>query len=100
MLGRDSNFPKGFYIEVSTLTGRGVLVPIKVFQTIGLYNQKHLPQHGDTEFPAPAKRAGFATIVSYDAVIYSHIDMKSDLNVERYKLSESKTLPDKQKISL
>jgi GT2 family glycosyltransferase len=67
-----SLFPTGYYNDVSTLTGRGVLIPTKVFRDIGLYNERHYKHYGDVEFPKRAAKAGYKLIVSYDAIVYSH----------------------------
>lgn len=79
-----SSFPAGFYNEVSTLTGRGVLIPTRVFQEIGLYNERHYKHYGDTEIPKRAEKAGFRLIVSYDAVVYSH--PLREVNDKKYRL--------------
>jgi len=67
-----SSFPEGYYTEVSTLTGRGVLFPIEVFRKVGLYNKQHFRHYGDTELPKRAEKNGYRLIVSYDAVVYSY----------------------------
>ncbi len=53
-----SEFPKRHCVEVSLLTGWGTLVPIRVFREIGLYDDEHFQQCGDTELPVRAKNAG------------------------------------------
>ncbi len=59
---------------VSTLPGRGTLIPFQVFTTIGLYNFKHFPHYGaDYEFSARARKAGFNLLINYKAVVKSHI---------------------------
>ena len=86
-----SSFPKGFFTEASTLTGRGVLIPSKVFREIGLYNNKHYQQCGDHELPKRAEYAGYKLIVCYDAVVYSYKeDTKHINNREEYRLSDIK----------
>jgi GT2 family glycosyltransferase len=86
-----ASFPKGFYNEVSTLTGRGVLIPIRVFRELGLYNQLHYKQYGDTELPKRAEKAGYRLIVSYDAVVYSHpLKENNFIQTEKYRLENVK----------
>ncbi len=60
-------------IEVNALSGKGVLIPVSIFKTIGLYNAEMLPHyHADTEFTIRASRAGFKVLLNYSAKIYSH----------------------------
>ncbi len=75
-----SSFGKGFTIEVSSLTGRGVLIPSKVFRELGLYNDKHYQQCGDTELPRRAYKAGYKLIVAYDVPVFSHVMDKGHIN--------------------
>lgn len=58
--------------NVSFLTGRGILVPVEVFRRVGIYNNKHYTQCGDTEFPVRARKAGYRLLVSYDVPVFSH----------------------------
>lgn len=56
---------------VDTLSGKGVLIPIEVFQKIGFYS-KHLPHYGaDMEFVLRAKKTGFPVLLSYQALVYN-----------------------------
>jgi GT2 family glycosyltransferase len=89
---RLSSFGKGYYIEVSYLTGRGVLIPPKVFREIGLYNNKHyLQQCGDIELPARARLAGYKLIVSYNVPVFSYVKDKGHINhLDTFKLSDIK----------
>ena len=85
-----SSFPKGFSVEVSTLTGRGVLIPAEGFRKIGLYDEKHFLQCGDTELPVRAARAGYKLIVSYDAVVFGYAEDRGNINhMQRYRLSDA-----------
>jgi N-acetylglucosaminyl-diphospho-decaprenol L-rhamnosyltransferase len=68
-----SSFPKGYTLPVSSLTGRGVLIPLSVFREIGLYNEQHYKQCGDLELPVRASKAGYPLIVSYDLCVFCHI---------------------------
>lgn len=61
-------------VEVDVLPGRGTLIPIEVFRTIGLFAERFLPQYGaDYEFSWRAKRMGYALIVSPTCVIRSYV---------------------------
>ncbi|MEK7519654.1 MAG: glycosyltransferase family 2 protein [Patescibacteria group bacterium] len=57
--------------RIDALAGRGVLIPIEVFQKIGLYSTT-LPHYAaDYDFSMRAKRRGFTLVISYEAVVYS-----------------------------
>lgn len=59
-------------LEVDSLSGKGILIPIKVFKTIGLYNARDLPHyHADTELIFRAKRYGYKIYLS-NVKILSH----------------------------
>ena len=61
--------------EVDLLRGRGTLIPVKVFNDIGLYDRVHFPQYiADEEFSLRAKKAGYRLIVCYDAVVLSDVE--------------------------
>jgi GT2 family glycosyltransferase len=81
---RLDEFSKDHYVDVSFLTGRGTLIPLQVFYDIGLYDEKHFQQCGDTEFPVRAKNAGYRLIVSYDAVLKSYLTASDHINVSSY----------------
>jgi GT2 family glycosyltransferase len=86
-----SEFPKGFVLNVSTLTGRGTLIPSKVFKETGLYNNKHFLQCGDTELPIRAFKSGYKLVVSYDMVVFSCEEGENDINHrEIYRLNDIK----------
>jgi GT2 family glycosyltransferase len=60
----------GRFVATDLLTGRGTLVPMAVYRTVGLYDEAHLPQYGaDFELALRARRAGFRLLVDYDAVV-------------------------------
>jgi N-acetylglucosaminyl-diphospho-decaprenol L-rhamnosyltransferase len=81
---RLSGFEKNYSIDVSYLTGRGVLIPIQVFYKIGLYDDKHFQQCGDTELTVRAKNAGYRLLVSYAAVVKSHVESSNNINVSNH----------------
>lgn len=86
---RTSRQERGRYISgdhfndnVNSLTGRGMLVPVKVFKKIGLFDAKRLPHYGaDTEFSIRAERSGFSLCVYYGAVLYM------DTSISGYRFS-------------
>jgi GT2 family glycosyltransferase len=58
--------------EVSSVSGKGVLIPVSVFKKIGFYNEDKLPQyHGDTEFARRAFDSGFKIYLNLNAIIYT-----------------------------
>lgn len=88
---RLAEFPQGHAVEVSQLTGRGMLAPVGVFKEVGLYDEVHFKHRGDTEFPVRACRRGYKQIVSYDAAVRSHVNKTYEFDVkEVYRLSDVK----------
>lgn len=87
-----SSFGKGYYTdEASYLTGRGVLISSKVFKQLGIYNNNHYTQCGDTELPIRARKAGYKLIVSYDVPVYSYVKDKGHINhLDRYSFRSLK----------
>ena len=59
--------------RVDTLTGKGVLIPLQVFQAVGNFNKTLLPHYGaDYEFFQRAKKAGFQLKICINATIYNY----------------------------
>ena len=86
---RLANFDKNQHVDVSFLTGRGTLIPVQVFHDIGLYDEKHFQQCGDTELPVRAKKAGYRLIVSYGAIVKGPLTTSDHLNVsDHYSLKD------------
>lgn len=57
--------------DIGTLSCRGLLIPIEVFHTMGLFS-KILPHYGaDYDFSMRAKRHGFTLMMSHEAIVYS-----------------------------
>jgi GT2 family glycosyltransferase len=62
--------------HVDVLPGRGTLIPVDVFSTIGTFNRRKLPHYGsDYEFSVRAKRAGYKLVIAHKARVYSRQDM-------------------------
>jgi GT2 family glycosyltransferase len=81
--------------HVDVLPGRGTLIPVEVFHTIGTFNVRKLPHYGaDYEFSIRARRAGFRLIVSHRARVYSNRRMTGFDIPEKPRLSvrESRVL--------
>lgn len=71
-----------FNDHVNSLNGRGMLIPVKIFKKIGLFDAKRLPHYtADTEFSIRAERAGFRLCVYYGAMLYS------DTSISGYRFS-------------
>lgn len=85
-----ASFGKG-HVEkhVSYLTGRGTLIPVEVFKILGIYNNKHYTQCGDTELPIRARKAGYRLLVSYDVPVFSH--KGHSVHKEEYTLASLKS---------
>ncbi|MEZ4698723.1 MAG: glycosyltransferase family 2 protein [Rhodothermales bacterium] len=88
---RLSEFAEDHAVEVSQLTGRGMLAPVSVFKEIGLYDEVHFKHRGDTEFPVRAARRGYRQVVYYSAVVRSHVNKTYEFDVkEVYRLSDAR----------
>lgn len=60
--------------EVDWLTGMGTIIPRRVVEKIGYWDNKNFPQyHGDTDFTYRAKLAGFNIRVYPELKIYNHV---------------------------
>jgi len=61
--------------ETTHASGRGTLIPMKVFKEIGLYDERHFPHYGaDYDLSFRARRSGQRILVSYEAKVFSHIE--------------------------
>jgi len=69
------NIPtKGAVRPCDTLCGNGTLIPVRVFRSIGFFDQYRLPQyHGDGDFALRHRRSGGVNLVALDAAIANHI---------------------------
>ena len=57
---------------VPKLCGKGVLIPVKVFKKIGLYDQKSFLQYAaDEDFSIRAAKAGYELLINFDGRVYS-----------------------------
>lgn len=64
--------------EVTHLPGKGVLVPVSVYQRIGLYDETGLPHyHADTDFTLRAHEAGIRVLVDFDSIVMSDVNLKN-----------------------
>jgi len=59
---------------VETMAGNGVLLPRAVFEQVGYYDARHMPQyHADSDLVLRARAAGFRPVIALRAVLYNHI---------------------------
>jgi GT2 family glycosyltransferase len=83
VLKRDEQ--KGLH-EVSLLPGRGLLIPRKVFETIGLFAEKQLPHYmADYDFTQLARKKGFGVYCNYDALLYTYPEEGGDHKIRNEK---------------
>lgn len=73
---------------VSLFPARGLLIPRKVFETVGFFEEKKLPHYmADYDFTLQARKRGFSVYCNYDAKLYTYPQEGGD-----HKIRESKTL--------
>ncbi|WP_080240650.1 glycosyltransferase family 2 protein [Spirosoma rigui] len=61
------------YFPSDTLPGRGMLIPVPVFNTIGMLDEQRFRHHmADIDFSISARQAGFPLIISSVSVIYEY----------------------------
>jgi GT2 family glycosyltransferase len=78
---------KGLY-QVTHFLGRGLLIPSKVFERIGLFDEKHFPHYlADYDFTHRAARNGFELYCNYDAKLFVFPKESGD-----YELRSEKSL--------
>jgi GT2 family glycosyltransferase len=68
---------KGIY-PTWTINGRGSLVPISVFNKIGIYDERLVQYGSDDEFAIRARKAGLPVYISWNARVYNHLLMTSE----------------------
>jgi N-acetylglucosaminyl-diphospho-decaprenol L-rhamnosyltransferase len=87
-----SEFDTNYTVDVSLLTGWGTLLPVAVFSEVGLYDDAHFQQCGDTELPVRAKNRGYRLLVNFGSVVKTHLDQTAGINVmQRYTIRDLKT---------
>ncbi len=63
-------------VPVTHVPGKGVLIPVKVFRELGLYDSNGLPHyHADTDFTLKAHEKGIPVYVDFDSIVYSDVNM-------------------------
>ena len=62
-------------LPTDLMPGRGVLIPVKAFKEIGLYDIKYFPHYmADEDFALRAKKAGYELMIATGAVVFNHVD--------------------------
>lgn len=83
------------YLESDLLPGRGVLIPMKAFHDLGLYDEVRFPHYSaDDDFSLRCKNNGYRLIVSSKAIVMSH------LNANGLSTLQKDTLLSGQRIAL
>lgn len=74
--------------EVSLFPARGLLIPRKVFEIIGLYAEKELPHYmADYDFTLLAIRNGFKVYCNFDAKLYTFPEEGGDFKIKQKRKS-------------
>ncbi|MEX1239963.1 MAG: glycosyltransferase family 2 protein [Cyclobacteriaceae bacterium] len=76
---------KGLH-EVSLFPARGLLIPRRVFETIGFFEERQLPHYmADYDFTLKARRKGFKIYCNFDARIYTYPEEGGDHKIRKHK---------------
>ncbi|GAB4024894.1 glycosyltransferase family 2 protein [Spirosoma koreense] len=71
------------YVESQSLPGRGTLIPMDVFDRIGLFDsQRFMHYMSDIEFTLRARKAGYRLIVNVPSLVYEYVEA-TGIQVER-----------------
>jgi len=77
---------KNSLVSVSHFGCRGLWIPSKVFNKIGLFDEENFPQSiADYDFTLRAGRAGFKIYCNFDAKVYSYIEEKGTVKFKKDK---------------
>lgn len=64
-----------YRLETDMLPGRGTLIPVKVFEKIGLFDSFNFPQYSsDYDFSLRAKKNGYNLLVCSKAIVFSEVN--------------------------
>lgn len=62
-------------VPTDLLPGRGILIPIKAFRELGMYDITYFPHYmADEDFSLRAKKAGYQLLISTQAAVYNHVN--------------------------
>ena len=63
-------------VPATHVPGKGVLIPVKVFRELGLYDSRGLPHyHADSDFTLRAHEHGIPVYVDFDSIVYSDVNI-------------------------
>ncbi|MBL7068836.1 MAG: glycosyltransferase family 2 protein [Candidatus Omnitrophica bacterium] len=72
--------------KITHFSGRGLLIPVKVFRKIGLFDARHFPQTiADYDFTHRAVKAGYKIFCNYDAKLFFYPGASGDVQLRRDK---------------
>lgn len=72
--------------EVTHFPGRGLLIPSKLFEQIGLFDEKCFPHYAaDYDFTHRAIKVGYKVYCNYDAKLYIYPEMSGDAEYRKDK---------------
>lgn len=72
------------WLESDSLPGRGTLIPLRVFDEIGLYDSRNYIHYmSDIDFSVRANKAGYRLIVNAYSIVYEYVDATSSLIARR-----------------
>lgn len=72
--------------RVSLFPGRGLMIPVKVFKTVGLFAEKALPHYmADYDFTYQAGRKGFEIYCNYDARLCTYPEECGDHKIRKHR---------------
>lgn len=67
------------FVESDMLSGRGVLIPMKIFDENGYFDEKTFPQYAaDNDFSLRAKNIGYKLLISVYSPVYAHLKETGD----------------------
>jgi GT2 family glycosyltransferase len=71
---------------VTYLPGRGLLIPLKVIETIGLFDEKRLPHYlADFDYTSVARIHGFPVYCNYDARLSTYPEESGQEQTRRHR---------------
>lgn len=72
--------------EVTHFPGRGLIVPVLAYRTVGLYDSEKLPQvMADYDFTIRCKRFGYTILCDFDVTIGSYVHESGDNKIRKEK---------------
>lgn len=63
--------------KTEILPGRGLLIPFSTLKALNYFDEKFVQYHSDGDFCLRAKKKDYSVYISWDALIFCHINMTS-----------------------